>query len=293
MENKLRLRLSPRPWIFGLIAGTSLGLTPAIHAELAPPMGLGFVVRDELTKAVIGFIVESVLKNGQFIPSLRTSLLPSSKPSLHLSVEITEYLRNTRLKYPRQPLLTEDYSVKLISSGYLVTRNRRVDGVAMPLDSLVLPFRPGGLTTANASANLPPWWIPPQLNHLKRSCGAAINGDVVINDSDETFQLGVRAEGSNWNVAAGSVVSTSVRVMLDHLQNTCMSALETLPDGTLNGRLVTALVAPVVIQLDSKGNGSSAPIRMGDPRVFVETAGSPPVVWNPVVLQVTQSPVDR
>ena len=56
---------------------------------------------------------------------------------------------------------------------------------------------------------------------------------------------------------------------------------------------LTALVAPVLIPLDSKGNGWSAPIRMTGPRVFIETAGSPPVVWNPVMLQVTQIQIDR
>ena len=37
-------------------------------------MGLGFVVRDELTKAVVGFIVESVLKT----PVKHVSVLPKN-----------------------------------------------------------------------------------------------------------------------------------------------------------------------------------------------------------------------
>ena len=239
-------------------------------------------------------MVQNVLGNRrELIGSLIAAWSSTSTPSLRISVEITEYLRSTRRQYPHQPLMSEDYSIKLISSGYLLTRKRRRDGTPLPTDSLVFPATAGGVAAVGSATALPGWWIPPQLNHLTRSCGTVLNGEVLTDDTDETFQLGVRAEGANWKSTVGKSVSTSVLLRLDRLTDRCGSALDVLPNGDPNGRLTSVLFSSVWIPLDSKGNGTSSPIRLTDPRRYIETGGAPPMVVNPVLQQVSQRPIDR
>jgi hypothetical protein len=288
MRRRLRL---PTGAALGLVTGLLLQPAPDAHAELAViPAAIGEVVLGEATKAVVTYLLGQAANNLRpLVQDLKDSWTRSTQPGLQLRVELTEHLRTTRRKYPHQPFTTQTYALKLVSGGYLVTRKTVINGKST-LESVVLPLAAVRNPTVTA---LPAWWLHPELNHLTRNCGYWFNGEYLEDFSDETFLLGVRAQGRRWRPGAGKRALATVQVSLHQLKDTCQHPLDTLSDGTPNARLGLALQAPVAIELDSQGNGMSQPLRVTGPKVWVEPGGLTPQVLNAVLVQETYIPVDK